>query len=53
MDNIKIKAHFFPDWIKGVQSAAAGRLSLMLLIFAFIVLFVVYWFNRGFEMVKP
>lgn len=40
-------------YTEGMQYAAAGRLSLMLLIFAFIVLFVVYWFNRGFEMVKP
>ncbi|BBJ23137.1 molybdenum ABC transporter permease subunit [Candidatus Nitrotoga sp. AM1P] len=40
-------------YTEGMQYAAAGRLSLMLLIFAFIVLFVVYRFNRGFEMVKP
>lgn len=40
-------------YTEGMQYAAAGRLSLMLLIFAFIVLFVVYWFNRGFEMIKP
>jgi len=40
-------------YTEGMQYAAAGRLSLMLSILAFIVLFVVYWFNRGFEMVKP
>ncbi|WP_239250471.1 molybdate ABC transporter permease subunit [Candidatus Nitrotoga sp. M5] len=40
-------------YTEGMQYAAAGRLSLMLLIFAFIVLFVVHWFNRGFGMIKP
>ena len=39
-------------YTEAMQYAAAGKLSLMLLIFAFVVLFVVYWFNRGFEMVR-
>ena len=39
-------------YTESMQYAAAGKLSLMLLIFAFVVLFVVYWFNRGFEMVR-
>lgn len=39
-------------YTEGMQYAAAGRLSLLLLIFAFIVLFVVYWFNRSFEVAK-
>lgn len=38
---------------EAMEYAAAGRLSLMLLIFSFMVLFVVYWLNRRFEMVRP
>ena len=40
-------------YTEGMQYDAAGRLSLMLLIFSFMVLCVVYWLNRRFEMVKP
>jgi molybdate transport system permease protein len=40
-------------YTEGMQYDAAGRLSLMLLIFSFLVLCVVYWLNRRFEMVKP
>ena len=40
-------------YTEGMQYDAAGRLSLMLLIFSFTVLCVVYWLNRRFEMVKP
>lgn len=40
-------------YTEGMQYDAAGRLSLMLLIFSFMVLCVVYWLNRRFEMIKP
>ena len=40
-------------YTEGMQYDAAGRLSLMLLVFSFTVLCVVYWLNRRFEMVKP
>lgn len=40
-------------YTEGMQYDAAGRLSLMLLVFSFMVLCVVYWLNRRFEMIKP
>ena len=40
-------------YTESMQYAAAGRLSLLLLIGAFVVLFLVYWLNRSFEMARP
>ncbi len=40
-------------YTEGMQYDAAGKLSLMLLVFSFMVLCVVYWLNRRFEMIKP
>lgn len=41
------------SYTEGMQYDAAGRLSLMLLVFSFLVLFLIYWLNRDLEMVKP
>jgi molybdate transport system permease protein len=55
--NIPVVTHVLSTTIygytEGMQYDAAGRLSLMLLIFSFMVLCVVYWLNRRFEMIKP
>ncbi len=40
-------------YTEGMQYDAAGRLSLMLLVFSFLALCVVYWLNRRFEIIKP
>lgn len=48
----KVLSVLIYDHAEAMNYAAAHRLSLMLLVFSFLVLFVVYGFNRRFQVVK-